>query len=265
MENTLWKHILHVKKVNPLVHNITNYVVMNNSANALLAAGASPIMAHALEELEDILKISPVLVINIGTIEPRWLDRMLFAAEYAHKQAKPWILDPVGVGASKFRNEVVAKLLTFKPSVIRGNASEIMALANYQGINAKGVDSHEPSEAALQAASELAKHYNNVICISGATDYIVSKHRQAAVANGSAMMPLVTGLGCSCTAIIAAFVACIEEPFEACLAAQAYFSLCGERAARNAAGPGSLQLRILDELYALQQSDFLNEVKIKIA
>ena len=129
MEKILWEHILKVREQSPLVHNITNFVVMNNSANALLAVGASPIMAHAPEEIDEMVGICQAIVINIGTLSEHWLKAMYQAADKANISGKPWVLDPVGAGATSYRNSALTTLLDYKPTVIRGNASEIMALA----------------------------------------------------------------------------------------------------------------------------------------
>src|SRR5690606_13801078 len=152
MEKILWKHIQTLKATAPLVHNITNYVVMNTTANALLAAGASPVMAHAKSEVQDMAALAHSLVINIGTLDEYWSEAMLMAAEAAHTQGKPWILDPVGAGATPFRDSVLQQLLQFRPTAIRGNASEIIALAKANSTRTKGVDSTAESNEAVAAA-----------------------------------------------------------------------------------------------------------------
>ncbi|QQQ29171.1 hydroxyethylthiazole kinase [Chryseobacterium indoltheticum] len=175
MENNLWQHILHVRNTSPLVHNITNYVVMNNTANALLAVGASPIMAHAKPEVLDMVKISNAMVINIGTLDEYWEEAMLLAAKNATLLQKPWILDPVGAGATAYRDTVLSTLLKYHPTAIRGNASEIIALANANAGITKGVDSTAQSTEALEAAKTMVQNCNSVVCISGETDIIVSQ------------------------------------------------------------------------------------------
>ena len=158
----------------PLVHNITNYVVMNNTANALLAIGASPVMAHALEEVSDITTIASSLVINIGTLSPAWIEAMQRAMKTANDLQKPIVFDPVGVGASNYRTTTSLRFIEqFRPALIRANASEIMALAQ-QGNSTKGVDSTVGAGRALEGAQKLSQKLNNTIIISGATDYIVT-------------------------------------------------------------------------------------------
>ena len=141
MENNLWNNILQIRTTSPLVHSITNYVVMNNTANAILAIGASTIMAHARSEVEEMVNISHSLVINIGTVDEYWEETMLLAAKKANELNKPWILDPVGAGATSYRDSVLSKILSLNPIVIRGNASEIIALSKASKTITKGVDS----------------------------------------------------------------------------------------------------------------------------
>ncbi|WP_442846037.1 hydroxyethylthiazole kinase [Leeuwenhoekiella sp. H156] len=263
MEKTLWKHIQTVKNQSPLIHNITNYVVMNNTANALLAAGASPVMAHAKSEVKDMTGIAGALVINIGTLDEYWSEAMLIAAETAHSLNKPWVLDPVGAGATPYRDEILQKLLQYRPTVIRGNASEILALAQSHTAKTKGVDSTASSTDAVEAARKLVQHYESVVCISGETDVILDNtQRLLYLKNGHAMMAKVTGLGCSASAIIGAFIAVIADKTEATAAAMALLGIAGALAAQQAAGPGSLQMQILDKLYNLEETEFDAQLKI---
>ena len=262
MENDIYTLLTQVRSTTPLVQNITNFVVMNNTANALLALGASPIMVHAEEEIEEVLTFCNSLVINIGTLSKPWAESMILAASFANKIGKPWILDPVGAGISSLRNETLKKLLTLKPTVIRGNASEIMALQNF-GSTGKGVDSTEESSTALEAGKFLNKEYGSIICISGEIDYVISGDEVAEIANGSAMMTKVTGLGCTSTAIIAAFLGLGNNPFQEAIAGVAITSLAGELAASISKGPGSLQLNLYDTLYNLSKEQISENLKLK--
>lgn len=264
MEEQLWQHILAVRQQSPLVHNITNYVVMNNTANALLAAGASPIMAHAHPELEQMSRICQALVVNIGTLDEYWVQSMLIAATAARAHNKPWVLDPVGAGATAYRDTTLEQLLQLRPAVIRGNASEIMALARYNQATTKGVDSTAASSEAIEAARFLQQQYGAVVCISGATDIIIGEGQQVSISNGSPMMTKVTGLGCSASAITGAFVAIVPDHVAAVTAAMALLGIAGEIAAEQAAGPGSLQVSLLDKLYTLHESEFKVRLKITI-
>lgn len=262
MEKILWQHIQSVKKTSPLVHNITNYVVMNNTANALLAAGASPIMSHAQEEVEEMVGICQSLVINIGTLDPYWVESMKLAVKKANSLSKPWVLDPVGAGATAYRNTTLADLLSLRPTVIRGNASEIMALAKMNTLPTKGVDSTAESNEAINAAISLHKEYGSVVCVSGAIDIVVGNGQTFFLRNGSPMMTAVTGLGCSATSIIGAFVGTISDKMEAVAAAMSLLAVCGELAAKQSSGPGGLQAVLLDKLYNITETEFIGTVRI---
>jgi hydroxyethylthiazole kinase len=263
MKERLWNTILTVKETSPLVHNITNYVVMNTTANALLAAGASPIMAHAHSEMKDMTSICAALVINIGTLDEYWVESMKLAITQAEALNKPWILDPVGAGATPYRNAVLSSLISkFHPTVIRGNASEIMALAQ-MGSTTKGVDSLHQTEEAAVAASLLSKTTGAVVCVSGATDLIVYENKSVSLKNGDPMMAKVTGMGCTATAIIAACCAVNANPFEGTIAAMALMGICGEKAAALARGPGTLQLHFLDLLANITAGDFSTALNLE--
>lgn len=262
MKEKLWEHVQTVRKQSPLVHNITNYVVMNNTANALLAIGASPIMAHAKSEVNDMVSISNSLVINIGTLDEYWLESMIQAAETANNRNKPWVLDPVGAGATAFRDNVLQEILKFKPTVIRGNASEIIALAKKNNTTTKGVDNTAKSTEAIDAANFLTTKYDSVVCISGESDFIIDNGHVSYVNNGHELMTRVTGLGCSASAIIGAFIAVIENKQEATIAAMSLIGLAGELGYKLANGPGSLQMHFLDKLYNITEEEFYNNLKL---
>ncbi|EOR93713.1 Hydroxyethylthiazole kinase [Arcticibacter svalbardensis MN12-7] len=263
MEKSLWKSILSVRTDAPLIHNITNYVVMNNTANALLAIGASPIMAHAHPEVEEMVNISNALVINIGTLDEYWCESMDRAAKKANELHKSWILDPVGAGATLFRDQTVINLINYKPTVIRGNASEIMAIAKVSRLHTKGVDSVYQSEEAIEAAQWLNSSTGSIICVSGAVDVIISRKQKAFIRNGHPMMQQVTGLGCTATAIIAAFLGNdASDPFHATVSAMCLLGIAGEIAQKNSNGPGSLQMNLLDKLYNLTEQEFSSYLKI---
>ncbi|MDF7809137.1 hydroxyethylthiazole kinase [Pontiellaceae bacterium B12219] len=263
MKNILWEHILAVRTQSPLVHNITNYVVMNNTANALLAIGASPIMAHAREEIDEMVALCNVLVVNIGTLDDVWVDAMLQTARQARILNKPWILDPVGAGATAYRDQVLSELIALRPTAIRGNASEIMALAKANQSKTKGVDSTAQSQDALAAAQVLHELTGVVVGISGETDFIVSAQPVIQIHNGTPLMTRVTGLGCSASALIGAFLAVVENKTEAMTAAVALLSVAGELAEKTSNGPGSLQMNLLDKLYTLTEDEFKNTLRIE--
>jgi hydroxyethylthiazole kinase len=248
MKINLARNLTELRARSPLVHNITNFVVMNYTANALLAVGASPVMAHAVEEVEDMTAIAGALVINIGTLSPVWVEGMKKAMAAAVRSGKPIILDPVGAGATAYRNVTLTELLnTASPTLIRGNASEILALAGVN-VRTKGVDSTADSMDSLQAATSLSKKYGCVVSVSGATDVIVSGDKVAYIENGVALMTSVTGMGCSASAIAGAFCAVMPDAFEAAVSAAAMMGVCGEKAFEKASLPGSFQIAFLDAL-----------------
>lgn len=240
-----------VRAKSPLVHNITNFVVMNNTANALLAIGASPVMAHWVSEVEDMVAIADALVINIGTLDEQWVESMIRAGVAAHNKGIPIIIDPVGAGATRARTTAALEIIKqCHPTIIRGNGSEIMALVD-ANIRSKGVDSSAQSGDALSAAQRLATECGAVVVISGATDYITDGKEIFTVEGGSPIMTSVTGMGCTSTAIIGAFAAVVTTPIVAATAAMAVMSLAGERAAVHSAGNGTMQVNFLDELFNL--------------
>jgi hydroxyethylthiazole kinase len=248
-----WVTLQRLRETVPLVQNITNYVVMNNTANALLAVGASPAMVHAVEEVEEFVALAQALVINIGTLSPAWVEGMRTAARQARALARPWALDPVGAGATRYRTHVALELLRLQPTVVRGNASEILALAQAGAVAIKGVDSSHSSEQAVNAARALAEAHGCVVAVTGAVDYITDGRRMLRVANGHPLMSRVTGLGCTATALVGAFLACNDSPLLAAAQALAVLGVAGEIAAGGAHGPGSLQMRLLDALYELDE------------
>ncbi len=244
-----------LKNNTPLVHNITNFVVMNNTANALLAIGASPVMAHAVEEVADMAGIASALVINIGTLNPLWVEGMIKAGIAATEKGIPVVFDPVGVGATPYRNEVAVQIIEqCKPTLIRGNASEIMALAK-ENVATKGVDSTVSANAALDAAKSLANETGAVVVISGAEDFITDGEQVISIKNGSPLMPKVTGMGCTASAVLCAFSAVNKNTLLAAAHGMAVMSICGEIAAKKSAGPGSLQMHFIDTLYNLTDKD----------
>ena len=237
-----------IRTERPLIHNVTNFVVMNPTANALLAVGASPVMAHALEEVSDFAGMAQAVVVNMGTVDSLFLPAMDMAARRARKRKVPWVFDPVGVGATSFRNDVARHLVKLKPSVIRGNASEIMALAG-GAASGKGVDSGDASEAAIDAAKRLSTKRRTVVAVTGATDFVVEGDDVAAIEGGHAMSQQVTGTGCMTSALVGAFLA-VAPPKQAAVAALQLMKQAAVRAAKDARGPGSFAANLIDALAA---------------
>ncbi|MGB8953013.1 MAG: hydroxyethylthiazole kinase [Candidatus Aminicenantales bacterium] len=260
---SVWEDVQRIRTGAPLVHNITNYVVMNTTANALLSIGASPVMAHAVEEVEEMVAIAHALVINIGTLSAPWIASMLKAARAARERGIPVVLDPVGAGATSLRTATALRLLKeAPPAVIRGNASEIRALCYAEG-ETKGVDSRHEAEAALEAAQKLSSQFNCTVSVSGPVDLILHKESLFRVANGHPLMPRVTGLGCTASALTGAFVAVNPSSFQGAAHAMAVMGIAGEMAAERSAGPASFQMNFLDALYSLTEEDIRKRLKVE--
>jgi hydroxyethylthiazole kinase len=262
--STLWQDVQLIRERAPLVHNITNYVVMNVTANALLAIGASPVMAHAVEEVEEMAGIASALVLNIGTLSSPWIEAMFRAGRVAKRRQIPIVLDPVGAGATKLRTETSLRILEeLSPTIVRGNASEIRALGGADGAT-KGVDSTHQSDAALEAAHALAARHGCVVSVSGATDLVVDGPRVARIDNGRPLMTRVTGSGCSATVLTGAFAAVNPSAFEAGAHAMALSGICGEIATELALGPGSYQAHFLDVLHAIDEEQMKKRLQMKM-
>ncbi len=259
----IWSAVRAIRETVPVIHNITNYVVMNSTANALLALGASPVMAHAEEEIEEMVAIASSLVINIGTLSPAWVRAMFKAAEAARKRKIPIVLDPVGAGATSYRTRTARELIhAVPPEIIRGNASEIMALLE-TNVKTKGVDSTASSDAALAVGRALHEQSGSVVCISGETDYTVGPAGIIQTRNGHVLMTRVTGLGCTASAICGAFAAVTQDPAAAAAEAMAVMGIAGEIASARSEGPGTLQIHFLDALYRLSGEDIERMLKIE--
>lgn len=261
----IWQDIRRIRDEAPLVHNITNYVVMNTTANALLALGASPIMAHAVEEVEEMVRLARALVLNIGTLSGPWIEAMFRAGREAGRRGIPIVLDPVGSGATRLRTETCRRLLTeLSPTIVRGNASEIASLAGARTVT-KGADSTLATDDAIEMARFLSERWHCVVCVSGATDLIVGDGVVLRVRNGHPLMTRVTGLGCTATALTGAFAAVNRSPLRAAAHAMALMGIAGEIAAEQSSGPGSLQVRFLDVLYGIEEPDIRRRLKMEEA
>ena len=242
-----------LRRRKPLVHQITNYVVMNETANATLALGALPVMAQAREEVEEMVGLAGALVLNIGTLSPHWVDAMLLAGKAANEQGIPVVLDPVGAGATRYRTETARRLLDeVKVAVLRGNQGEVATLVGLEA-EVRGVESigggGEPADLARAAARNLGL----VASVTGPVDHISDGEGVLAVANGHELLAAVTGTGCMSSAITGCFLAVArDQPLEAAAAALAAFGLAGEDAARDAKGPGSFHVGLYDALAALE-------------
>ncbi|PIE71748.1 MAG: hydroxyethylthiazole kinase [Deltaproteobacteria bacterium] len=252
-----------LRSTKPLVHNITNFVVMNFTANVLLAAGAAPVMAHAENEVEEMAGFAGALVLNIGTLTDVWVESMIKAGHTCSKLGKPIILDPVGSGATMLRTSTSKRIIEETSiSVIRGNSSEILSLGD-DNSKTRGVDAIHSVDEAADAAIALAKELGTTLSITGPIDLVTDGKRLIRTENGHALMPYVTGTGCAATAIIGAFAAVDPDPVTATATALAYYGLAGELAGKLSSGPGNFTVNLLDALYNLTPEDVKRGVRIR--
>ncbi len=258
--------ILHeIRRRKPLVHHITNFVVMNSTANTTLAVGASPIMAHAHEEMEAMAAFADALNLNIGTLTPYWVDSMIVAGKAAGKRGIPIILDPVGSGATPLRTEAARRILEEVPvTVVRGNASEVMSLSTAgKEVKIRGVDSLETVDAVRSSAHAMAKELRKVIAVTGEIDFITNGEEAIEVHNGDPMFGLVTGTGCAATTVVSCFCAVEPDHLVATACALGYYGLAGEEAARASNGPGSFQTALYDALHGMSEETMMERLRIR--
>ncbi len=257
------RNLAAVREKKPLIHNITNYVVMNYTANALLAMGASPVMAHAPNEVEEMVSFAGALVLNIGTLTDDWIASMIKAGKKASSLKTPIILDPVGSGATSLRTDSAKKIIKETIiSVLRGNASEILSLRNNDS-KTKGVDSIHSVQEAAQTAKILARELQTTLAITGQVDLVTNGESTVSVSNGHPLMACVTGTGCTATVTIGAFLAVDDDPVSATATALSYFGLAGEVAGKKASAPGSFMIELLDALYTITPEELRDGCKIK--
>jgi hydroxyethylthiazole kinase len=245
----------------PLVHNITNYVAMDISANALLALGAAPAMIHAAEEAADFAALASSLVLNIGTLSPGWVEGMERAQRAGRDVGLPIVLDPVGAGATPYRTVVARRLLSAGVSVVRGNASEILALVGED--TPRGVDSvHTPADARA-VAEQIASRHGCVVAVTGEVDVVTDGARTLHIGGGHVWLTKVTALGCALSAAVAACCACSDDPLVGPATALALWSVAAERAAHAAEGPGSFRVAFLDALAAVTPAMLVEQAQVQ--
>ena len=244
----------------PLIHQITNYVVMNETANATLALGALPVMAHAPQEVEEMASAAGALVLNIGTLSEHWIEAMVLAGKAA---SGPIVLDPVGAGATRYRTDTAKRLLDeLEIAVVRGNPAEVATLAGREA-QIRGVESIGIEGPAADLAREAARHFGCVVSVTGPTDHISDGERVVAVSNGHELLATVSGTGCMSTAVTGAFLAAKPtEPLEAAAEALVAFGVAGEDAARDARGPGTFHAGLYDALYNLDPDTLDGRAKV---
>lgn len=259
MEKQVGALLTEVRKQVPLVHNITNYVTVNDCANAVLAIGASPIMADDKAEVEDITSISSSLVINIGTLNERTVESMVLAGKRANEKNIPVILDPVGAGASAFRNETTKRIIEeVNISILRGNLSEISYIAGLKA-STKGVDSAEADDRndSVEVAKKAAKQIKGVVAITGVTDVISDGEQVIKIYNGTKLLSKVTGTGCMTSALIGSYAGAGKNYLIAAAGGVVSMAIAGEIAEEKSknAGLGSFHMAIIDALSKLNSTE----------
>ncbi|MDD6212352.1 MAG: hydroxyethylthiazole kinase [Clostridiales bacterium] len=256
IQEKMMEAVRQVRETNPMAGSLTNYVTVNFVANAQLAVGGSAAMVYLPDEGEAIGLAGGATYINVGTLLPIHEESLPYTAKVLHEAGKPWVLDPVAVGIGDLRTKILKEMKPYKPSVIRGNASEIIALSkmwelesgNWKENHGRGVDSTAAVSEAESAAIALAKWTGGAVAVSGKEDLVTDGERIAISCGGSAFMEKVTGCGCSLGGVVAVYAA-VTDPFTAALTATSIYNLAGSRAEKKAAGPGSFQMHFLDELY----------------
>jgi hydroxyethylthiazole kinase len=249
-EDDLRADLALLRERTPLVHCLTNAVTIGLVANVLLAAGASPIMVPAPEEAGEAADAEAAVLVNVGTITVAQIEAIRVAVAAARRAGRPWVLDPVGVGALSLRSELCAELLSQRPAVVRGNASEVLALAGRPG-GGRGVDSTDDPAQALPAAQELAARTGAIVAVSGPADYITDGGGAVLVSGGDPMLTRVTGMGDAQGALISGFLGAGVAPLRAAIAGSAALALAAERAVPETRGPGTFAAAVLDELALL--------------
>jgi hydroxyethylthiazole kinase len=250
----------------PLVHQITNYVVMNETANATLALGALPVMAHAVEEVEEMVGLASALVLNIGTLSERWIEAMLLAGRAAGEHGIPVVLDPVGAGATGYRTETARRILEdVRVTVLRGNPGEVATLVGAEA-EVRGVESIAAGIEPAELAREAARTLGLVASVTGPVDHVSDGERVLAVANGHPLLAAVTGTGCISSALTGCFLAAKpDEPLAAAAEALSALGVAAEDAAAGAVGPGTFHARLYDALAALDPDTLDSRARISDA
>lgn len=246
--------IQQLRQEQPLVHCITNFVVANFQANGLLAIGASPVMADAVEEAEDIARIAACSILNIGTLKQQTVDAMILSGKSARAAGKPVVLDPVGAGATPFRKASVLKVLDeVDVTLVRCNAGELAAIADIPW-NAKGVDAGEGQADIEDVAKQTARKHNCLVAVSGEVDIVTDGYTTVSITGGHPMMTTITGTGCLLSSVVGAFLAVgTESPMEAAADALSFYKRAGEQTAQISKGPGDFAMNFLNILHSLDR------------
>lgn len=254
-----------IRETKPLIHHITNFVVMNDTANVTLHVGALPVMAHAKEEVREMVRLAGALVLNPGTLSPDWVEAMVLAGQEARSLGTPVVLDPVGAGATSLRTEANLRLIReVRPTIVRGNAGEIAALIGAGGV-VKGVESMGGPEDLGALARDAAQAWGCTVAVTGAVDYVSDGTRLATVENGSPWLRTLTGTGCTATTVVAAFAAVEEDALVAAAGGLACLGYAAELAAAEARGPATFKVALYDVLYNLTPEALEKGARIELS
>jgi len=262
INNRIAKALFRIREEKPLIHHITNLVVMNDTANVTLHVGALPVMAHAAEEVAEMTSLAGALVLNPGTLTPSWVESMLIAGRQANQQGIPIVLDPVGAGATRLRTQTNLRLLDeLRIAVVRGNSGEIGALSGAGGV-VKGVESLEGVADPASVAKGMAQRWGTVVAITGRRDIVSDGERVLGVDNGHEWLKTNTGTGCMATTVIAAFAAVERDYLVAAAGGLACFGLAAELAAEKAQGPASFKVALFDQIYNLTPDELAKGARV---
>ena len=268
MRSAVKSAVEQVKATNPLAPSITNTVTQDFVANAQLAIGGSAAMLYLPDECEDMAKVAPAFYINMGTAMPFYAETLPKAAQALLANQKPWVLDPVGIGMSNLRTGILRQLRSYKPTIVRGNASEIIALAKLWGLiddttggQVRGVETTEKVSAAKSAAGALANFTGGAVAVSGEEDFVTDGKNEMNCAGGSVLFTKITGSGCALGGVMAVYAA-VSSPFIAALTATTIFNIAGTKAAGMANAPASFKVAFLDSLYKLTAEEVANNFRV---
>ena len=268
MRSAIKSAVEQVKATNPLAPSITNTVTQDFVANAQLAVGGSAAMLYLPDECEDMAKVAPAFYINMGTAMPFYAETLPKAAQALLANQKPWVLDPVGIGMSNLRTGILRQLRSYKPTIVRGNASEIIALAKLWGLiddttggQVRGVETTEKVSAAKSAAGALANFTGGAVAVSGEEDFVTDGKNEMNCAGGSVLFTKITGSGCALGGVMAVYAA-VSSPFIAALTATTIFNIAGTKAAGMANAPASFKVAFLDSLYKLTAEEVANNFRV---
>jgi len=257
--------LLAVRRARPLIHSMTNFVVMNETANAILAVGGSPVMSDAIDEVADFAAMAGAVVLNIGTLYPSSVEAMVVAGMAANRAGVPVVFDPVGAGATALRTDAARRILdSVKVSMLRANQGEAMAVAGMGG-EVRGVDSGRSVEGFARIASEISARIGCPVAVTGETDVITDSRTTWLCHNGHPMLQSVTGTGCTVTALTACFLAVTDDPLRGATSALAFFALCGELAAAESRGPGSFEIALRDRIFNVGRDELVAGVRVQKA